>query len=159
MYAINGPNWVELQPGRDVMIGDVASSYATVVAWAPAERAARGIKAIVDDPIPEGKVATTSALVNDNGTPRRAWDLSDAPPPPVPPSASAAQCRLALYDAGLLEAVEATIATHPYPPVRIWFGHAQTWERANPYVQALAVELKLPDSAVDELFRAAAQKG
>lgn len=82
MYAMNGPNWVELQPGRDVVIDGVASSYETVTLWSTQMRTSRGIKTIVDDPIPAGKTATGSSLVDNNGTPRRAWMLADAPPPP-----------------------------------------------------------------------------
>lgn len=80
-YAMNGPNWVELQPGRDVTIDGVVSSYDTVLIWSSQMRTSRGIKAIVDDPMPAGKMAAGSSLIDDNGSPRRVWVLVDAPPP------------------------------------------------------------------------------
>lgn len=73
-----------------------------------------------------------------------------------PDEVTSAQARIALYEAGLLEEVEALVAAHPYPPVRIWFGHAKAWERDNPYVQAIGAELDLDDDAIDALFAAAA---
>lgn len=113
--------------------------------------------------IPEGKVSVTYGddLYAHLGHVFRTHILEDAPPPPPPPvprEATAAQCRLALYDVGLLDDVEAMIAEHPYPPVRIWFSHAQNWERGNPYVAAMAIELGLTEAQVDDLFRAAALK-
>lgn len=110
--------------------------------------------------IPSGKVSAgyTDSLFPDGLSVLRTHTLEDAPPPPPPSQATAAQCRLALYDAGLLDDVEAMIATHPYPPVRIWFAHAQTWERGSPYVAAMAIELGLTEAQVDDLFRAAALK-
>ncbi len=90
-YAMNGPNWIELQPGRDVIISDVASSYETVTRWTPQMRTARGIKAIIEDAIPDGKIVTGSTLVDDKGTPRRVWILEDAPPALVPQEISETQ--------------------------------------------------------------------
>lgn len=116
-----------------------------------------------EDPIPSGMVSTGYIDTMQGFVPhiKRTHTLADAPPPPPPPvphQVTTAQCRLALYDAGLLDDVEAMIATHPYPPVRIWFAHAQNWERNNPYVAAMAIELGLTEAQVDDLFRAAALK-
>lgn len=66
----------------------INASYETVMLWSDDERAAIGVYPIVDDAIPEGKIATGSALENDNGVVRRRWTLEDAPPPPVPGSIS-----------------------------------------------------------------------
>lgn len=157
-FAYNGPAWVELQPGQDfVEPNGTISSYGTVMNWSPQQRTAKGIKAVVDDEIPAGKVQTGSEVVDDAGTPRRVWTLEDAPPPPVP-EPTGAQCKIALYEAGLLDDVEDAIAAHPYRPVQLWYASANTWRRDNPYVQAIGVELGLTDEQIDDLFRAAALK-
>lgn len=110
-YAINGPNWVELQPGRDVVIDGIASSYETVTIWSTQMRTSRGIKAIVDDTIPDGKVVTGSALVDASGSPRRQWVLEDAPPPRIPDGPTLSDWRVALIQMGRFSDVEAAIIT------------------------------------------------
>lgn len=82
-YAYNGPNWIEVVPGRDVTIDGVMSSYDTVQLWSSQMRTARGVKTIVDDAIPAGKEATGSALVDNAGVPRHVWTLIDAPTPMI----------------------------------------------------------------------------
>lgn len=77
------------------------------------------------------------------------------PVPLVPSEVSAAQAKLALDAAGLLDDVEAVIAAHPVRAVRIWFADANVWERSHPYVAALGLEMALADVAIDELFAAA----
>jgi len=79
-YALNT---TELT-GSDIAVGDVQFSYATMLQWSDAERAAHGIYPIIDDAIPEGKVATGSTLEQGDGVVLRHWTLEDAPPPPVP---------------------------------------------------------------------------
>lgn len=107
-FAINGPNWAELQPGRDfVEANGTVSSYGTVMNWSAQQRSAKGIKAIVDDAIPSGKVQTGSTLVDDNGTPRRQWTLTDAAPPAVPEEISDRQFAYALAIKGRLTFDEA----------------------------------------------------
>lgn len=72
-----------------------------------------------------------------------------------PSEVSAAQAKLALYDAGRLEDVEAIVTTHPVRAVQIWFENANNWQRRHPYVPALDVEMSLEDDAIDALFIAA----
>lgn len=85
-FAIATPTgWLELTPGQPVVIGDIATSYASMLAWSPQYRTARGIKPIEETPIPEDKVAVGSSRVEDqNGKPVRMWDLEDAPEPDMP---------------------------------------------------------------------------
>jgi len=59
----------------------INASYQTVMLWSDQERAAIGVYPIVDDVIPEGKIATGSTLENDDGTIRRRWTLEDIPAP------------------------------------------------------------------------------
>lgn len=73
----------------------------------------------------------------------------------IPAQVSAAQAKLALDAAGLLDGVEAMIAAHPVRAVRIWFVDANVWERSHPYVSALGLEMSLDDNAIDGLFAAA----
>lgn len=95
---------------------------------------------------------------------RRQWDgaavVPYTPPPvepPFPSVVSASQAKIALLNAGLLDEVEAIVAAHPYRIVRIWYADANQWERGNPYVQALGVEMGLDDAAIDDLFIAASK--
>lgn len=80
-YAIReGTNWRELAYGQPILIGDVATSYASMLAWSPQYRTARDIKPIDVDEVPEGKVATGEPRLEDrDGRPVRFWDLEDAP--------------------------------------------------------------------------------
>ncbi len=77
--------------------------------------------------------------------------------PPFPSTVTAAQAKIALHNAGLLEQVKAVVAAHPYEIVRIWYGDANDWERGNAYVQALGVEIGLTDEQMDSLFIAASK--
>lgn len=130
------------------------ASYQTVMLWSDDERAAIGVYPIVDDAIPDGKVATGSTLENDGGVIRRRWTLEDAPPPPVPQSITPAQAKAQLYELGLLDAAEALVAEHPYPLVRIYWQSALQFDRDNAYIAAIAYELGL-DENLDDLFRVA----
>lgn len=80
-----------------------------------------------------------------------------APEPPFPSVVSASQAKIALFNAGLLDEVEAAVAAHPYRIVQIWFMDANQWERGNPYVQALGIEIGLDDEEIDALFVAASK--
>jgi len=84
--------------------------------------------------------------------------LSD-PPPSVPHSVTPGQATMALYKAGLLDQVRAAVAAHDLEEVRIWFSTATMWERYNPYVQAIGMELELSEEQIDDLFLAAAMEG
>lgn len=101
---------VALSPANTVTFeregATINASYQTVMLWSDDERAAIGVYPIVDDAIPEGKVATGSTLENDNGTIRRRWALKDAPPPPVPESISDRQFAEQLAIDGLISIQE-----------------------------------------------------
>ncbi|WGD31647.1 hypothetical protein AncyloWKF20_07465 [Ancylobacter sp. WKF20] len=79
-------------------------------------------------------------------------------PATVPQAVTRAQALIALYEAGMLEAVEAAVAAHPYAPVRLWWNNALNFERTNPYLTALAVEVGLTDENVDRLFVSASTR-
>ena len=76
-------------------------------------------------------------------------------PDPLPTVVTASQAKIALLNAGVLDAVEAMVMAHPYRPVRIWYADANQWERGHAYVQALGAELGLSDTDIDNLFVAA----
>ena len=104
-----------------------------------------------DDPLFAGAAEAAAAM---------GAELHFEPPPETPvvlqaPTVSRAQAQIALYNAGLLDQLEATIASHPYRPVRIWYESANYWERGHPYVQALAVDMGLTEEQVDDLWLAA----
>lgn len=96
----------------------------------------------------EGDLADlTGKLIDAGGA------VTDAPyVPTVPYAVSRAQALVALFEAGILADVEALVASHPYEVLRIWWANAQQFERNNPYLNALAVELGLTDEQVDNLF-------
>lgn len=77
----------------------------------------------------------------------------------VPAKVTRAQALMALYKAGLLQQVKDAVAAHPLEEVRIWFENSLNWERNNPYVLAIGMELELTDDQIDGLFIAAALEG
>lgn len=77
-----------------------------------------------------------------------------APPAPVPFAVSAAQARLALLDASLLDSVKAAVDQSD-EATKIWFEYATEWQRNNAVLNALGVQLGLSSGAIDDLFRAA----
>jgi hypothetical protein len=70
---------------------------------------------------------------------------------PVPRRVTRRQARLALLNAGLLDAAEAAIANAP-PAVRITYEDATEWWRDDPLIADLAQSLGLSESQVDKLF-------
>ncbi len=73
------------------------------------------------------------------------------PPAPIPTSLSIKQARLALYQAGYLDAVEAGIASMDKPAQIIW-EFASTVERSDPLVAAMASVLNLTSEDLDDLY-------
>lgn len=153
----------------------ILASYATVMMWSDEERAAIGVYPIVDDAIPDGKVATGSALENDAGTIRRRWALEDAPPPPVPQSISDRQFAHVLALQGLITqeealalvktgdvpaALQALVDEIPDPTIKfsaqMLLAGATVFERDHPMTAQLAAGLGMSSEQVDDLWRAAA---
>lgn len=85
-----------------------------------------------------------------------------APPEPepqpdlVPQVVSRFQARAALHQAGLLQQAQDAIAAAD-PIAQLAWEDATTFKRSSPTVAAIAGALSLSDTAVDDLFRAAAQ--
>lgn len=75
----------------------------------------------------------------------------------VPASVSSAQACLILEEDGLLAQVEAIVAAMP-KVVQIWVARANTWERYNPYVMGIGLELDLTEADLDDKFRRAARR-
>lgn len=125
------------------------------------------VVSVADSNILQPKAIEVSASIYDEARARlgRVKFIDDAlipydPPPtpaPFPSVVSAAQAKIALFKAGLLDQVKAVVAAHPYEIVRIWYGDANDWERGNPYVQALGAEIGLTAEQMDELFIAASK--
>lgn len=83
-------------------------------------------------------------------------DPADPIVPVIPTVISMAQARLALLDAGLLDAVEHGISSMPRATQIDWeFRH--TVERHSPLVATFAAALHLNDAALDALFIAGAK--
>lgn len=73
------------------------------------------------------------------------------PLPEIPESVSPYQARCALHAAGLLTAVEATIASADVPAQIAW-EYATVFERHSPFIEALAPMLGLTEQQIDDLF-------
>lgn len=78
-----------------------------------------------------------------------------ADPPPVPTEVSAAEGRLALLQGGVLDVLEAWIATQPRAK-QIEYAARSSWRRDWPLVATGATALGLTEAQVDDLFRQAA---
>jgi hypothetical protein len=166
--------WVELQPGRDIEIDGVLSSYQTMTLWTPQMRATRGIETIVDDAVPAGKIAIGNELVDDAGTPRRVWTLIDAPPAPVPEEISNRQFAQQLAIDGTITeaealawaargdlpaAMEAAVLLLPIEQqfaARMLLASAKTYQRSHWLVPVLGALLDYDSPALDAVWRAAA---
>lgn len=90
------------------------------------------------------------------------WVASYEPPPPtpapVPATCTRRQGRLALLQAGYLASVEQSIATIADPVQRMGAQieyEADTWERANPFLQQMWAQLGGTPDQLDDLFRLA----
>ena len=88
--------------------------------------------------------------LEDGGVP----DPDVAPVATVPTLVTPAQAKVALYNAGMLDAVEAAIATS-YRPIRIYWDSASVFDRNHPYILGIGALLGLSDAQMDALFLAA----
>lgn len=76
---------------------------------------------------------------------------------PVPASVSRFQARAALYQAGLLDDVEALMLSPAADPIsRLAWMDATEFKRASPTILSLMPTLGLTDSQLDDMFRFAA---
>lgn len=92
---------------------------------------------------------------------RQVWDGAQwgAVPAEIPQAVTMRQCRIALLDAGLLDAAKSSIATMPGTEgerARIDWEYAQEVRRDWPLIGYMAGDLGLTDEQVDSLFVAAA---
>lgn len=89
------------------------------------------------------------------------WTAPPFAPEPAPPvqTVTMRQCRIALLDAGLLDAVQSSIVTMPGTEgerARIDWEYALEVRRDWPLISYMAGDLGLTDEQVDALFMAAA---
>lgn len=103
-------------------------------------------------------VVNGTVVLIDEGLPVPAGAL--APPQqsaaPVPKVVTKRQGMLALLAAGLLEQVEQIIAQSPRA-VQITWDAAQDFDRNNPLIEAIAYQIGLTESDIDNLFIEAAK--
>ena len=147
----------EIRPGTWITDEqDVRHPPAILSRWTAPERAAIGVYEVVDDPIPEGKVASGSTLEFTGTQVLRHFTLIDAPPPRVPPVVSRFQAQAALLAAGKLAAVKAAMAQASAFDKLAW-EEAAEFRRSSPTLNTLATALGMTPAELDELFHAAAQ--
>ncbi len=84
-----------------------------------------------------------------------AAEPADQSPGPMVSRVTAAQAKLALLNAGLLDQV--TAATSADQAMKIFFDNAPYWDIDHPYVKGLAAGLGLSDEAIAALFASAAR--
>lgn len=89
------------------------------------------------------------------------WDvvLAEPPAPPVPTSVTMRQARLALLQAGLLDQVDAAIASlagDEGKAARIEWDYANEVRRDSPLIAMFSANLGLSDEQMDKLFITAA---
>ena len=92
---------------------------------------------------------------------REAWGLVELPEP-IPPETPAAptvprivtplQGRVALQHFNLLTTIEAAVASHPDPKVKIAWEYATEFNRDSPTVLALSAALGITEAQLDEIF-------
>lgn len=110
-------------------------------------------------PAPEGHEVVEGTPELNAGVWQQTWQLQALPPLPTPTIVTMRQAQRALYDAGLLDSVEAAIASFPGTlgdKARIDWRTAQEVKRNDPIVQALIPSLGLTEPQLDDLFVAAA---
>lgn len=83
------------------------------------------------------------------------WPVPPAPPVPVPASVTMRQASIALEIAGLLDDVEAIVATLPRI-YQIEWQRASTVQRDNPLVEMVRQQQGMTDAQIDALFVQAA---
>ena len=96
-------------------------------------------------------------LIRD-ATPGEVVDFSRAVSTVVPPSVTAAQARLALLAAGLLDQVQPAIDALPddeRKAAQIKWDYGATVDRADRFTVALGAALNLSETQMDDLFIAA----
>lgn len=124
--------------------------------------AALGYAELEYDPQPSvapGEQLQPGEIREDGGRYVQGWVVVPAPAPEVPQSVTMRQCRIALLDAGLLDAVQSSIATMPGVEgerARIDWEYALDVRRDWPLIDGLGSQLGLTEQQIDELFIAAA---
>lgn len=92
---------------------------------------------------------------------REAWGLTELPEPVAPYTPAAPtvprivtplQGRIALAHFGLLVTIEAAVAAHPDPTVKIAWEYATEFNRDSPTVVALAATLGITQEQLDAIF-------
>lgn len=127
--------------------------------WSNSELAAIDVYPVVDEPIPEGMIATDWDLTFDGSQVSRYWVLETAP---TAQTVTRRQAKQQLLLAGLLNQVQPAIDAIPDATqralVQIYWDDSQEFERQHAELIALATALGLDAAGIDALFEAAAQR-
>lgn len=147
--------FTEIARGMSFEASGVLHPWQVAELWSDEDLAAIGVYRVEPAEIPPYKAVTNTSYERDETSKViQVLTLEDAPIESV----SASSAKLVLDDDGIYEAVETICVDHPVLAVRIYWTTAATWERGNPYVQAIGMEMELSDEQMDDMFRRATLK-
>jgi len=156
------PLYLEIEPDVFVVWNGTARTNdgtlwppAAVRKWTAEEKAAVGLYQPKVPPVSPNQRIVSKTVQRIDGIVQYVYELAAKI---GPRKVSAAQAKLALDDAGLLDAVEEVVNNHQVRAVQIWYKDANEWDIGHVYVQALAAEMGLTDDVVEHLFAAASLK-
>ncbi len=126
-----------------------------VDAYGPEDRTRFCIQEVELAEPPQGERLAGYTMTLEEGVITAQATFEPIPPPPVPAKVSRMQAKLALNAAGLLDDVEAYMATAA-EETRIYWAEVSELHRDHPILVAAVGALGLSEAQVDDLFRAAA---
>ncbi len=111
-----------------------------------------GLRAAVPFRAPDGKVTVGDERFEDDGR-QQVFDVEDAPEPEpvIPDVVSSRQFKLGLLAAGLLDQVEAWVATQDRA-VQIAYHNSATFVRSEPMMQQGFTDLGFTEEQIDAFF-------
>lgn len=144
-------------PWAGEAIDDVRHALTIAQHWTATELAAIGLYNPAEaDPVPAGKVVASTSVQRVEGVVSFVHVVEDAPPPPIPDRVTSRQFKLQLLAAGLLDDVEAWIATQDRA-IQIAYETSGTFLRSEPMMQAGFAGLGFSPQQVDAFYLAAAE--
>ena len=155
MHAFRqGNDWVEFT-GQKLPLKGEKEDYNVPRNWSDAEKEERfSLFKVAEPAVPAGKRVVSYTITTVQGRPSKSYVLEDIPVE-VPHRVSARQFKMQLVKDGLLEQVEAWVATQE-KLVQVAYAEAGTFLRTEPMLQAGFSALGFDSARVDEFYTNAA---